>query len=187
VRGKSTKGTLVTVGVAAVPRIDQGSDISDSQDAIDKIAERLPEGGNEVKRYSTNEGGMDDAKVKRPDSSHEISASRVRDILQSKSFNETEVGALFELLMEKGMLDKLVSKFGYQKAKGHENEVKETQLRPTAQSDKYVKKQRKSLSRVELRKPNVGSAANRLDVLASSGKPAPSLDYYPLAWSSENT
>jgi len=45
--------------------------------------------------------------------------------------DETEVGALFELLMEKGMLDKLVSKFGYQKAKGHEDEVKETQLRPT--------------------------------------------------------
>jgi len=117
----------------------QGGDISDAQDAIDKIAEGFPEGGNEVKRYSTNEGDMDDAKVKRPDSSHEISVSRVKDILQSKSFDETEASASFELLMEKGMLDKLVPKFGYQKVKGLEDEVKDTQLRPTAQSDKYVK------------------------------------------------
>jgi len=41
--------------------------------------------------------------------------------------------------MEKGILNKLVSKFGYQKAKGYEDKVKETQLRPTAQSGKYVK------------------------------------------------
>ena len=44
--------------------------------------------------------------------------------------DKTKIGALFELLIEKGILDKLMSKFRYQKAKGYEDKVKETQLRP---------------------------------------------------------
>jgi len=47
---------------------------------------------------------MDNTKVKRLDSSPEILASRVKHILHSKIFIEAEVSALFELLMEKGML-----------------------------------------------------------------------------------
>ena len=53
---------------------------------------------------------MDNTKVKRLDSSPEISASRVKHILHSKIFIEAEVSALFELLMEMGMLSLWLSR-----------------------------------------------------------------------------
>ncbi|KAK5661381.1 hypothetical protein OQA88_11280 [Cercophora sp. LCS_1] len=81
---------------------------------------------------------VEDAKIRRsePESNHTTagaSASDVKELLRSKTLDETEASAFLESLIEKGMLDKLASKLGYRVAR-EEDESKEGPLSPTTQS-----------------------------------------------------
>lgn len=55
-----------------------------------------------------------------------------RDLLDSVKLDETEASALVESLMEKGMLDKIMIKFGYLKAKEEEDKADEGSLSSAA-------------------------------------------------------